>query len=68
MRLPFQVTTLNSRGSHLPDFDYLIIKTFAEHLTGLDDASKSSREYSTYLEYIGYSSITQQRNLPKVEH
>jgi hypothetical protein len=44
MRLSFQVATLNSRGSHLPNFDYLIIKAFAEHLTSLGDALKSGGE------------------------
>jgi len=59
MKLSFQATTLNSRGSHLPHFDHLIIKAFAEHLMGLDDTSKSSREQSTYLKYLSYFGITQ---------
>lgn len=59
MRLSFQVTTLNSRGSHLPNFDYLIIEAFAEHLTSLGDALKSDGEKCTYLKYLGYSGITQ---------
>jgi hypothetical protein len=68
MRLTHERISLNSRSSHLPDFDHLVIKTFAKHLSDLNDGSVTSEYHSTNLENLGYSGVTQKRDLAEVEH
>jgi hypothetical protein len=60
--------TQNSRSSHFPDFNHLVIKAFAKHLASLNDVYEASRYGSTNLKYFGYSGVIQQRDLPEVEH
>lgn len=54
-----QEVSLNSRSSHLPNFNHLVIKAFAKHLVGRNDVSEANKQYFTNLEYIGYSGVTQ---------
>jgi len=68
MRLTQEWTSLNSRSGHLPDFDHLVIKAFAKILLNLSDASVTSGYHSTNLKNLGYSNVTQKRNLAEVEH
>jgi hypothetical protein len=59
MRDQDQEISLNSRSSHLPDFNYLIIEAFTKHLADLNDVSEANKQYFTNLEYVGYSGVTQ---------
>jgi hypothetical protein len=54
-----QEISLNSRSSHLPNFNHLVIEAFAKHLAEFNEVSEANKLYFTNLEYLCYSAVTQ---------